>query len=202
MAKNDRHGLPAAVRGFRRSTCCGGPRNEVRVSGGDDKAHEIVEHERAGVFVIYDLVQRRRSALHDDALDERSAQFRAFTPRDFRCARASPSGRIVPLPELSRNSRFPPRSARHLSSDRAASRSCRRWLTPRRTQPRVRMASLRPRPGCARPTSRLRRPQPRQRAGANAFKTFSISSPSDLKPQSRSDRRDFVTLRASVLFHY
>ena len=79
VAKNERHGLPAAVRGFRRSTCCGGPRNEVRVSGGDDKAHEIVEHERARLFVIYDLVQRRRSALHDDALDERCAQFRAFT---------------------------------------------------------------------------------------------------------------------------
>jgi hypothetical protein len=47
------------------------------------------------------------------------------------------------------------------SSDRAASGSCRRWLTPRRTQPRVRIASLRPRLGCARPTSRLRRPQPR-----------------------------------------
>lgn len=39
------------------------------------------------------------------------------------------------------------------------------------------------------------------KAGANAFKTFSISSPNNLKPQSRSDRRDFVALRASVLFH-
>jgi hypothetical protein len=60
-------------------------RSEKRGSrvGGDDKAHEIVEHERAGLFVIYDLVQRRRSALHDDALDERCAQFRAFTPVIF-----------------------------------------------------------------------------------------------------------------------